>query len=164
MDGLFEPLDNAVRIETVEVTVKLIAIGPATGAFRTGFGDAEPENTVRPDAQAHAKTEDRRKIHVETLDGILDGAAALQITMIANRLAATFDGAGDLPQQCGLEWRCGGSLHLSARVEPPNVQARATGNARPAATMASQFSRAARVPGGAAARCCAWLAVRILSL
>jgi len=96
MDGLLEPHNNVVCLQTAEVTVKLIAICPTTSASRAGFGDTEPEHAVGPDAKTHAETKNRGEIHVEALDGVLDSTAALQLTVIPNRLAAMLDGAGDL--------------------------------------------------------------------
>ncbi len=104
MDGLLESVNNAVRIKAADVTVHLIAICPATRASRAAFGETEVKHAIRPDAETHTETANRREIHVEALDGVLDSAAALQIAVLPNRLATMFDGAGDLPQQCGLEW------------------------------------------------------------
>ena len=96
MDSLLEPLNNVVWVQTAEVTVKLIAICPTTSASRAGFGNTEPEHAVGPDAKSHAETKNRGEIHVEALDIILDSTAALQLTVIRNRLSAMLDGAGDL--------------------------------------------------------------------
>lgn len=122
MDGLLESLNHTVRIQAPDVTVKVIAICPATIASRPGLGDTKPDQTVWPDAKTNAESKNRSEIHVEPLSGILDGSATLQITVIPDRLATMFDCTCDLPQQWGLEGRCCGRVHWSTHAETPNIR------------------------------------------
>ena len=115
MDGLLESFNNILRTQASDVTVKLIVICPTSSASRTGLGDTEPKHAVGPEAKIHAETKNGGEIHVEALNGVLDSTAAVQLTVIPNRLATMFDGAGDLPQQGGLELWYFERVHLSAR-------------------------------------------------
>jgi hypothetical protein len=111
MEGLLESLKNLMCVEAGEVSVAGVTMRPATGAARTRFSDAEPENAVGPNAEAHAKAKGSREVYVETLAGILHFAAAFQSPVIPNRLSAALHGAGNALQPSGREMGWSRRLH-----------------------------------------------------